>query len=332
VILAGDFEVSVPFMDETVQIRIHGDASKPALIYLPGLHGDWTLVPGFRLALGGRVRFVEFTYPRTLAWSLEAYADAIEQSLSQHGITRGWLLGESFGSQVAWTLVRRERGGGSGTMEDTGRGRGDGFPPRPLLPAFQADGLILAGGFVKHPFKWGVQLAGTFARGVSLTWLTRLLFVYAKASRWRFRNSPEVVAGIEAFVSRRTELDKLAAVHRLRLIAANDPRPIARQTTMPVHHLAGLWDPVVPWPWVRSGLRRECPGWRGGRLVLFADHNVLGTAPRDAAEQVLAWMCAKSSDFPKSRETSEGGENADAVLECRGYSPTAFVEAGAGTS
>ena len=36
---------------EELQTRIHGDASLPPLVYLPGLHGDWTLVTSFRLAM-----------------------------------------------------------------------------------------------------------------------------------------------------------------------------------------------------------------------------------------------------------------------------------------
>ncbi len=63
---------------ETLRLRLHGDDSLPTLIYLPGLHGDWTLVASFRRALAGRVRFVEFTYPRTLTWPLDDYATAIE--------------------------------------------------------------------------------------------------------------------------------------------------------------------------------------------------------------------------------------------------------------
>jgi len=35
-------------MAEELQLRIHGQASLPTLIYLPGLHGDWTLI-GVRL-------------------------------------------------------------------------------------------------------------------------------------------------------------------------------------------------------------------------------------------------------------------------------------------
>ena len=73
-------------MSEQLQLRIHGDDSLPPLIYLPGLHGDWTLVGGLLQALNGKVRFVEITYPRTLDWSLEDYAAAIEAALVVKGI------------------------------------------------------------------------------------------------------------------------------------------------------------------------------------------------------------------------------------------------------
>src|SRR5258706_11924335 len=116
-------------MTETLQIRIHGDASFPTLIYLPGTHGDWTLVASFRLAIAGRVRFVEFTYPRTLTWSLDDYAAAVEDELLANGIQRGWLLGESFSSLVAWATIGRNAGGKN---------------------RFQIEGLILANGFVRH--------------------------------------------------------------------------------------------------------------------------------------------------------------------------------------
>ena len=92
-----------------MEMRVHGDAALPTLVYLPGLHGDWTLVGSFRHAIRGRVRFVEVTYPRTLTWSLEEYAQGVETALAERGIVRGWLLGESFGSQVVWSLVARSR-------------------------------------------------------------------------------------------------------------------------------------------------------------------------------------------------------------------------------
>jgi pimeloyl-ACP methyl ester carboxylesterase len=94
---------------ESLQIRIHGDAGLPALIYLPGIHGDWTLVSSFRERMKPHVRFVEFTYPRTLAWSLDDYATAVLEQLAANEIHEGIVLGESFGSQVAWAMLAEGR-------------------------------------------------------------------------------------------------------------------------------------------------------------------------------------------------------------------------------
>jgi pimeloyl-ACP methyl ester carboxylesterase len=251
-------------MTEKLELRVYGDESLPTLIYLPGLHGDWTLVSSFRRALGGRVRFVEMTYPRTLEWTLDDYAAAIEAALAGQGIDGGWLLGESFGSQVLWALVARSR--------------------------LQTEGVILAGGFVRHPMRWGVRLAGRICGGISLGLLTRVLFGYAKVARFRYRHSPEVQANVREFIDRRTALDLQAAKHRLYLIAQNDLRPVARQADMPVYALTGLIDPIVPWCFVRPWLRRNCPTLREYRFVWHADHNVLGTGSEAAAEYVVRWI------------------------------------------
>ena len=70
-------------VEEKLELRVYGDPSLRTLVYLPGLHGDWTLIGGFRAAVAGRVRFVEMTYPRTLTWSLDDHAAAIEDELSK---------------------------------------------------------------------------------------------------------------------------------------------------------------------------------------------------------------------------------------------------------
>lgn len=259
-------------MPEDLQMRIHGDASLPTLIYLPGLHGDWTLVGSFRRALLGRARFVEVTYPRTLEWSVEDYAAGVEKALSERGIVRGWLLGESFSSQVVWSLVSRAR--------------------------FQAEGVILAGGFVRHPAQWAVRLAERICGGISLSLLARVMFSYARFARFRYRHSPETLAGIQEFIDRRTELDRQAAQHRLHLVARNNPCSIVEQIQVPVYAMTGLFDPVVPWLFVRRWLRRHCPLLRGYRIVWWADHNVLGTAPAIAADQVVQWISEASALSP----------------------------------
>ncbi len=253
---------------EELQVRFYGPQEPPVLIYLPGLHGDWTLVRSFRRALANRVGFAEFTYPRTLEWSLAQYAAAVETALAAHGIRQGWLLGESYGSQLVWEILRGGR--------------------------FQADGVILAGGFVQHPARWAVGLAERFTGGVSLTLITRILFAYARIARFRYRRAPEVREDIQEFIARRTELDRQAARHRLHLIAGNHAAEVARRTRVPVFALTGLLDPVVPWVFVRRWLKRNCASLRDYRVVLHADHNVLGTAPEASARLVLNWMGVKA--------------------------------------
>lgn len=281
---------------ETLQLRIHGPAHLPTLIYLPGLHGDWTLVHAFRLALADRVRFVELTYPRTLTWTLDQYAAAIEQLLLTHGITHGWILAESFGSQIAWPLLHR-----SIPMQSPAAAPSTASTLQPLTPStsplphprFRPDGIILAGGFIKHPIPGGPRLAELLIRLLPWQFLLFLVHLYARYSRLRLRQpSPEALARLHEFLARRTEPDRLAILHRLRLITANDPRPLARAATLPVYQLTGWFDPIVPWPPVRTGLRRHCPGHRDTRVIPYADHTILCSAPLTAAEQVLAWIDA----------------------------------------
>ncbi len=290
----------------TLQVRVHGDANLPTLIYFPGLHGDWTLVTGFRIAIQGRVRFVEISYPHTLTWSLDDYASAIETALLANHVGSGWLLGESFGSQIVWALLKRAQArpgdevpgsAKSAPGAPASREMSAGLPigTSPLQPAFQAVGVILAGGFVRHPTIWGVKLMHALSVHTPAWCQTASFCVFAQYAQRRHGRDPEVLATVKEFIRRRKDpLDQKAISHRLNLIAGNDPRPIARQTHLPVYSLAGLVDPLVPLPWVRYWLKRHCPAYRGGKTFLRADHNVLGTAPRASADQVVRWISEKS--------------------------------------
>ncbi len=251
---------------DAIEARVHGPTESPALIYLPGLHGDWTLVASFRAAMRDRVRFVEFAYPCRTDWTLDDYAHAVLGRLAEQGITQGWVIGESFGSQVAWKLIEQSAG------------------------RFAPQGLILAGGFVRHPVTLGVH-AFHAMHGAMPGWVFSLLLKgYARYARLRHRNAPETRAGIEEFVARRTPADRAAIGSRYPLIARADLRPLARSVRLPVYALSGFFDPIVPWPLVHPWLEKHCPGFRERRIVLNADHNVLGTAPRESAEQIALWM------------------------------------------
>ena len=254
--------------EQQIQIQVHGDPGKQTLIYLPGMHGDCTLVSSFRAALKGRVRFVEITYARTANWDLGQYAGAVLATLREKQIHDGWILGESFSSQVAWAMLSR-----------AGKDQ------------FQATGLILAGGFVRHPVMTMVYLAHCLNRLMPMWVLKLLCQIYARYAKLRHRQAPETLACIADFVKNRTsEPDRQAICHRYSLISKNDLRSIARNTVLPVYQICGFFDPIVPWPFVQPWLKRNCPGFRGWKVIWRADHNVLGTAPQAAAECILRWM------------------------------------------
>lgn len=265
-----------------IALRTHGSPALPTLIYLPGIHGDWTLVSSFRAAVAGRVRFIELTYPRATTETLDRLAQAIEAALSAAGVEAGWLLGESFGSQPAWKLIERSR---------TGRS------------SLKIHGLILAGGFVKHPWPWGAKFLRTMTGGLPRRALRGLLKGYAAYAGLRHRHAPETRASIGEFVTNRLHPDDPAAMQqRYTLVAEADLRPVARGCALPVFQLAGLVDPIVPAALVKRWLKRHCPGYRGTRIILRADHNVLGTAPEDAASNVLEWMTGEAKCSLPSRD------------------------------
>jgi pimeloyl-ACP methyl ester carboxylesterase len=249
---------------QKLRIRIQGPECGPTLVYLPGLHGDWTLIGGFRRAIGNRLRFVEVAYPDTLSWSLADYASAVETALRENGVTHAWLLGESFSSQVVWPMIMRGQ--------------------------FQIDGVILAGGFVRHPARWGANLARWCGDRMPLEVIRTLLQGYAKAAPWRFRRDAQTASSIRDYITRLSEQTRKAAMHRLDLVASNDPSAIPSQMDIPLFALAGFWDPIVPCLLVRSWLKRNCPTLREYRILWGADHNVLGTAPNTAAKLLLKWM------------------------------------------
>jgi len=245
-----------------ISIRIHPGAG-PTVIYLPGIHGDWGLIGAFRRALGDRVRFVEFAYSKNEV-TLEELAAQVHGLLTENGVTSGWLLGQSFGSQVAWALMSR------------------GFP---------ADGVILAGGFVKHPWPWGARLFQAVL-SVPSGIVNPGYRVYTSIFNALARRGPEEAEELMAFARARGTREWKAMSWRLSLIAASDPRAAARGMTKPVHYLGGMLDPLVPWPLVTRWLKRECPGYKGETIFPYADHNVLGSSPRESAERVLAWTGA----------------------------------------
>ena len=271
-------------MREQLQIRIQ-EGNGPTLIYLPGTHGDWTLNTAFRREINGRACLVEFTFPRTLEWSLADHAGAVEQKLLENKIERGWVLAESFASQVAWAWVAQNS------------------------KAFQIEGIILAGGFVRHPIIPAVHFAKFLTRNMPLFLLKIILWFYTVYARAREGDSIKVRAALREFIQRRTRKDLFAAAHRLELIAQNDLRSIARNVEISVFYLTGLIDPIVPWPFVQPWLRKNCAGYRDWKIIFTSDHHVLG-AVKKSVRQILQWI----NGCPTANSAKNLGTDSSSIL------------------
>jgi hypothetical protein len=204
--------------ENELQIRVDGDPPKTCLIYLPGVHGDWTLLTSFRELAEKEFFLVQVTYPRTLTWTLEDYATAIDQALARHEIKVGWVLAESFSSQVAWAWLKLAQQNRS---------------------SFQFSGIILAGGFVLYPFIPLVRAAGHFFELTPWRLWKMLFWIYIQYSYFRHRHVPASAQTVHEFIARRTKLDIAAMRHRLKLMAEYDPRTVAAQAPCPVYLLAG---------------------------------------------------------------------------------------------
>lgn len=259
-----------PLLSASVQ----GDPGGPVLVYLPGVHGDDTLLGSFRAQVGDDIRLVTFTYPLSTSVNLPDLAAVVWTQLRSLTDQPVWLLAESFGSQVAWAMLSQVRSA-----------------PNTALPV---QGVILAGGFVRHPWPWAVAAVRWLLGSLSPRVIRVFFRIYPWWARFAYRNAPEILAALPEFVGRRREpADQAAMLHRLLLIELADLRQVARETRLPVYQLTGLWDPVVPWPWVRNWLRHDCPGWKESVVITGADHVVLGTGTAPAVAAVRRWLGLK---------------------------------------
>ena len=245
------------------------------IIYLPGVHGDDSLAAGCRDRLGPGLRWVPTRYRVHPGGTLDRLVDEVLWQVRKAGVDHGWLLAESFGSQVAWALLARCR-----------NDRAAGF--RPL-------GLVLAGGFVRHPMPWAAGCLGRWGRRAPTPLVKAILEVYRAYGWVRFAGDRPALRGLTRFCRRRARpRDRETVADRLELIAEVDLRAAASAVTVPVHALAGCWDVIVPWPPVFRWLARHCPGWRGGRVLAAGGHAVLVERPATSARIVAEWVLGSS--------------------------------------
>ncbi|MGC8742870.1 MAG: alpha/beta fold hydrolase [Verrucomicrobiia bacterium] len=254
-------------MEDDVKIFINDPDKSPTLVYLPGIHGDASLVREFKKYVAGKLRFIEIEYGRNPDWEIQNYADRIEAALKRCGVDECYLLAESFGSQVMWAIMSKPR-------------------------SFKVKGIILAGGFVRHPFISGVKIAKAVTKILSLRMIELYLRSYIWICKLLFRKEHRDKQVLNEFKRNRIDdADRRAIIKRYELIIKNDHRTVAKTVQAPVYFLAGRWDYIiVPRGPVLRWLRKNSPSFCDYKIIDGADHPVLANAPESSAKQILQWL------------------------------------------
>lgn len=250
---------------------------KPTLIYLPGLHGESSLFSGLHDAASGALQVEKIDYPRAGCQGVSELGEHVLQTLVRRGIRRGWVLAESFGSLVIWELVER-------IFQSTAH-------------EFQVEGIILAGGFIRHPRPRMVARLRTLVGWVP-DWAYRSAWHISGRllATWYWRN-PGRVASVKEFVRHRClPGDRSTLDQRAAWIVISDPRSSAAHFPGPVFQLSGGWDFIVPWGPVTRELQKITPGYRGRCLIWSANHGVLFEQPDACVKQILRWIQPETPD------------------------------------
>lgn len=244
--------------------QVSGLESHPPVVYLPGVHGDWTPLERARSLLNRAHRLIEVAYPRVSHWTLSDFSHGLEHLLDQLGIHSAHLVGESFGSLVAWQFG----------LTHPGRVRS----------------LVLVGGFSQPP-RFGV--AGIASAALKVTPTAALetgidLYVARKTKRGERRSHD---AG-GPYPATRTDRGRLATANRMAIIQRADFRSHLGSVEFPVRYLGGTRDIVVPVRREVATLSRRLPaGCRfQSELVAGAPHPILASHPHPTTDQITRWI------------------------------------------
>ena len=249
-----------------------GSPRAAPILYLPGVHGDWTAQAEVRSRLSEEFYFVETAYPRVSNWSINDYACAVNRLLNHLGIDSPHVVGESFGSLVGWQFG----------MESPNR----------------VQSFTLIGGFTRPP-RFRVAAAAAAALKTVPTGLLEWgidSYVARKSGLGERRETFDM----GAYPATRTQRGRLAAANRMAIIQATDFRDRLSQVRFPVRYLGGSNDIVVP-------VRREIDTLLAhlppncdfqGELLTRAPHTIIASHPEQTVNHLSRWIREIESKNP----------------------------------
>lgn len=246
--------------------RIRGGEGAVPVVYLPGVHGDWTPQAAASVILAGAFRLVEISYPREPLWRLEDYASALVSLLDRLEIESAHVVAESFGSLVGWEFG----------LEHGSRVRS----------------MVIVGGFCQPPgprkvllAKWGLSVlpTGLFEQGVDA-------YVAIRKHQGKLEH-PEMEVDLP-YATVRTDLGRIATVSRFEIMCTSDYRHQLHEVLFPVRYIGGDSDLIVP---VKREIRTlsellsEEAGFQS-RLIANAPHMIISSHPVETAGQIADWI------------------------------------------
>lgn len=245
--------------------RQSGDSARPPLVYLPGVHGCWTPMARAHPMFERAFHLVEVAYPPRSLWTLADYAESLRALLDHLGYGSVHLVGESFGSLVAWEFG--------------------------LAHAERVRSHLLLGGLCRAP---GFGRAATARAGLSI--VPTLLFAGIVNLHVQRKGVVQRDAdrGVHPYPAVRQRAGRQATARRMHLIQRADFRPRLGEVKFPVRYLGGADDRVVPVTREVQTLERLLPKACGfdSRLVEHAPHMIVASCPELTVSQLVDWVRA----------------------------------------
>ena len=258
-----------------------GDRQATPVLYLPGVHGDWTPQLAARPLLSREFRFIETAYPRIETWSIEDFARALKRLLDDLGIESAHIVGESFGSLVMWQF-------------------GLANPER-------VRSFTLVGGFCRPPRFRVAAAASAALKSMPTSVLESIIdrYVARRSALGEERESFD----IGAYPAARTLQGRRATANRMSIIQASDFTVRLKEIESPVRYLGGANDIVVPVRREIATLLAHLPPHCDFRseLVAGAPHAMIPSHAQEIVDHLRRWVGeieAENSDDTPSNATA----------------------------
>ena len=268
----------LPAFDHATEmlVQVSGPIGAPAVVYVPGIHGDWTPLWRIRNVLRRHCRLIEIAYPRTAErWSLDEYTTRLTALIDRLDLSTVHLLAESFGSLVGWTFASRH-------------------PER-------VKSLMVAGGFCSSPGRVKVAAADLALRLFPARLLDKMVDLYLAYLIKRGFPASAFHRQSEFFPATRTRPGWRSTHNRLKIIRRTDVRSRLGELSIPVLYFGGACDWIVPVrreiATLKHHLRPEC----AFRSIIFpnAPHPIIPARYPQVAQLIFDWVGQHETTLPR---------------------------------